>query len=149
MKNYAFSIFAILLFSFAAFGQDIEATTKDGKKVILKPDKTWEFVNDDTAGSGDASEIRTIKGGIVNGKALRLPVPKYPKAARKSRAEGAVNVQVLINEKGQVVSATAISGNELLRAAAEDAARESKFSPTTLEGKPVQVTGIIVYNFVP
>lgn len=28
-----------------SFGQDINATTEDGKKVILKSDKTWEYFN--------------------------------------------------------------------------------------------------------
>ena len=36
----------ILLFVFASlgFGQNIEVVTPDGKKVVLKPDKTWEYV---------------------------------------------------------------------------------------------------------
>jgi hypothetical protein len=41
-----------------------------------------------------------------------------------------------------------VDGHPLLRAAAVKAARESKFTPTTLEGKPVMVNGIIIYNFV-
>lgn len=36
-----------------------------------------------------------------------------------------------------------------IRASAEKAARASKFSPTLFSGKPVKVTGVIVYNFVP
>jgi hypothetical protein len=31
---------------------------------------------------------------------------------------------------------------------AEAAAREAKFSPTRLNGEPVMVRGILVYNFV-
>ena len=38
---------------------------------------------------------------------------------------------------------------DVLRAAAVQAARSSKFSPTKLSGQPVKVTGVIVYNFVP
>jgi hypothetical protein len=37
------SIVFILAFGLSAFGQNIEATTKDGQKIILKPDKTWEY----------------------------------------------------------------------------------------------------------
>jgi hypothetical protein len=47
-----------------------------------------------------------------------------------------------------VISASAVSGHPLLRQAAEQAARESKFSPTMLSGQPVKVTGIVVYNFI-
>lgn len=89
----------------------------------------------------------TISGGIVNGKAIDLVKPPYPPAASAVRASGMVNVQVVIDENGNVISANAISGHALLRGAAESAARSSKFSPTTLAGQKVKVTGIIVYNF--
>jgi TonB family protein len=89
-----------------------------------------------------------ITGGVVNGKAAHLVKPSYPPAAKAVRAEGTVNVQVLIDERGDIISASAVSGHPLLRAAAVQAARASKFSPTQLDRKPVKVSGIIVYNFV-
>ena len=103
---------------------------------------------------GDSAPIssnstRTINGGVINGKATNLVKPAYPAAARAVGAEGAVNVQVTIDEEGNVISAAAVSGHPLLRAAAVKAARESTFAPTRLSGQPVKVTGIIVYNFVP
>ena len=88
-------------------------------------------------------------GGVLNGKATSLPKPAYPPAARAVKASGAVSVQVLINETGNVISANAVSGHPLLRAAAEAAARGARFSPTLLAGQPVKVSGVIVYNFVP
>jgi hypothetical protein len=36
----------------------------------------------------------------------------------------------------------------MLRASAETAARQAKFTPTKLSGKPVRVSGVITYNFV-
>lgn len=92
---------------------------------------------------------KKISGGVLNGKATSLPKPPYPAAARAVRASGAVNVQVTINEAGSVVSATAVSGHPLLKQAAEQAARQAKFAPTTLSGQAVSVSGVIVYNFVP
>ena len=92
---------------------------------------------------------KTISGGVVNGKATNLVKPPYPAAAKAVRAAGAVNVQVTIDESGNVISASAVSGHPLLRAAAVQAARSSKFSPTMLSGQAVKVTGVIVYNFVP
>lgn len=59
-----------------------------------------------------------------------------------------MTVQVLIDERGNVVSATAVSGHPLLRAAAVSAARSARFSPTMLSGQPVKVSGVITYNFV-
>ncbi|HEY0457786.1 MAG TPA: TonB family protein [Pyrinomonadaceae bacterium] len=92
--------------------------------------------------------MKTISGGVVNGKATSLVKPAYPAAARAVNAQGAVNVQVTIDEEGNVISASAVSGHPLLRAAAVQAARASKFSPTRMSGQPVKVTGIVVYNFV-
>jgi protein TonB len=92
---------------------------------------------------------KTISGGVLNGKAVSLPKPAYPPAARAVRASGAVQVQVLIDEEGHVVSATPAGGNPLLVPAAVAAARQARFSPTMLSGQPVKVSGIITYNFVP
>jgi TonB family protein len=88
-----------------------------------------------------------ISGGVLNGKAVSLPVPVYPPAARAVRASGQVQVQVLIDESGRVVSASAVSGNALLQSAAVQAARGARFSPTMLSGQAVKVSGIIIYNF--
>lgn len=92
---------------------------------------------------------KTISGGVLNGRAISLPKPAYPAAARAVRASGAVQVQVLIDETGKVVSASAAGGHPLLQAAAVSAARQARFSPTLLSGQPVKVSGIITYNFVP
>ncbi|HET9786536.1 MAG TPA: TonB family protein, partial [Pyrinomonadaceae bacterium] len=86
--------------------------------------------------------------GVINGKATSLPKPRYPSTALAIRAEGKVSVRVLINERGRVVSASAVSGHPLLRNAAEAAARQAEFSPTLLSGEAVKVSGVIVYNFV-
>lgn len=96
-----------------------------------------------------ARGANTISGGVMNGKAVSLPKPEYPAAARAVRAAGAVNVQVTIDEEGNVINAAAVSGHPLLRQVAEQSARQAKFSPIILSGQPVKVVGIIVYNFVP
>jgi len=88
-----------------------------------------------------------ISGGVLNGKAVHLVQPPYPPIARSAHACGAVNVQITIDENGNVLSARPVSGHPLLQAAAGAAARGSKFTPTKLSGQPVKVSGIIVYNF--
>lgn len=90
-----------------------------------------------------------VSGGVMNGKAKHLTQPSYPAIARSARASGQVVVQILIDENGNVVEANAISGHPLLRGAAVNAARSSKFTPTLLSGVPVKVSGQIIYNFLP
>lgn len=89
-----------------------------------------------------------ISGGVLNGKAVRLVQPPYPAIARSAHASGQVKVQITIDENGNVVSASPVSGHPLLQGAAVAAARASKFTPTKLSGMPVKVTGVIIYNFV-
>jgi TonB family protein len=92
---------------------------------------------------------KIISGGVLNGKAISLPKPRYPAVGTAVKASGTVVVQVTIDENGNVISASAVSGHPLLRAAAVEAARDAKFSPTKLSGQPVKVTGVINYNFTP
>ena len=84
---------------------------------------------------------------VLNSRALSLPKPAYPEMAKRIRMQGTVTVQVLIDESGNVVSAKG-SGPPLLIAAAENAARQARFSPTTISEIPVKVAGMITYNFV-
>lgn len=84
---------------------------------------------------------------VVNGKALKLVKPPYPQEAKDRRLTGTVKIRVKINEKGDVIQARAACGKGILESASEEAAWLSKFSPTLLNGQPVEVTGVIVYNF--
>lgn len=62
---------------------------------------------------------------------------------------GNVTVKVLIDEDGNVVSASRIDGDKKLAERAIRMVRQAKFSPTLISGFPVKVTGSMVYNFVP
>lgn len=89
-----------------------------------------------------------ISGGVLNGKAISLPKPAYPAVGTAVKASGTVVVQVTVDEKGDVISAHAVSGHPLLQAAAVAAARGAKFKPLKLGGEPVKVNGVITYQFV-
>ncbi len=85
-----------------------------------------------------------ISGGMLNGKAIYLPVPEVP----AGEASGVVLVAVVIDEQGAVIEAKAVSGPQHLHAPAVNAARLARFSPTLLMGEPVRVSGTLSYNFV-
>jgi TonB family protein len=95
------------------------------------------------------SQVNVIRqsGGVLQQSAVKRVPPAYPAVAKAAGVEGAVQVQVLIGETGQVVSAEALTGHPLLRDAALEAARQWEFKPTTLEGKPVKVKGVTTFNF--
>jgi TonB family protein len=90
---------------------------------------------------------RPVNAGILNGRAVSLPKPAYPPLAKQMRAVGQVAVQVLVDDTGNVTSARATSGNPMLRASAEAAARQSKFNPVRVNNQPVPASGIVLYNF--
>ncbi len=90
----------------------------------------------------------TVSTRILVSKAVSLPQPPYPQIAKQVGIQGPVNVQILIDESGKVISAHAVSGSAMLTRAAEDAARRARFTPTTLNDQPVKVQGVITYNFV-
>lgn len=91
---------------------------------------------------------KIISGGVMNGKAVELVKPEFPKSAAFVNVKGFVSIQVLIDEKGNVTSAKATKGHPLLIPASLKAALKSKFSPTLISNTPVQVTGIIVHNYI-
>ncbi|HKG14741.1 MAG TPA: TonB family protein, partial [Pyrinomonadaceae bacterium] len=91
--------------------------------------------------------LKPVSGGILNGKATNLPAPTYPEMAKRTRASGMVEVEVVIDITGKVISAKAVKGPSLLLQAAEQAAKQARFTPTLLSGQPVRVTGTITYNF--
>lgn len=89
-----------------------------------------------------------VSAGVINGKASFLPKPVYTAIAKAARAYGVVTVQVLIDENGKVVSASAVNGHPLLQRESVQAAYQARFTPTFLGGQPVRVSGVITYNFV-
>jgi TonB family protein len=91
---------------------------------------------------------KMIMGGVLNGRAINLPLPRYPDIARAARASGSVTVQIVVDKEGNVALAKAVSGHPLLQTAAVEAARGAKFRPTLLSGEPTMVSGELVYNFV-
>lgn len=94
-----------------------------------------------------AQPPQPVPGGVLNGRARKLPKPLYPETALRMRVSGTVNIAVTVDENGKVITARAVSGHMMLREAALSAARQAVFTPTLLHDKPVQVTGMIVYTF--
>lgn len=125
---------------------------RDGEfvKRIDSKEKALEYINSVMPGAATSStspSSNNVSLGVINDKASNLVTPVYPPAAKAVRASGAVNVQVNLDEGGNVTNASSVSGHPLFRASAEQAARASKFNPTVVNGQAVKASGIIIYNF--
>jgi len=104
-------------------------------------------VGEDEGGAPSSDSVKPIEGGVLNSKALSLPKPVLSEEAKRLKESGKITVRVIIDENGKVVSAKAMNGPAVLREAAEAAARQATFAPTTQDGITVRVTGDLVYTF--
>lgn len=96
---------------------------------------------------GTSSVAKPIDGGELNSKATSLPKPVVTEEMKRLKAKGRIQVRVIVDENGKVVSAQALSGTHVLREAAEAAARQATFEPMVKDGITVRVTGILTYDF--
>jgi len=85
---------------------------------------------------------------VLTSKAVSLPQPAYPAIGKQIHIQGAVMIQILVDEQGKVVSAQVVSGHPILSPSAREAAMRARFTPTILNGQPVKIQGVITYNFV-
>ena len=128
-------------------GSEKPETPKPESKPNPSPQPQTQTQQQQPVTSGQTEAVAPTEGGILNSKAIQLPAPKYPDEAKKIHAFGQVQVQVLVDETGKVISAEAMFGPESLRQAAVEAARLARFKPAMVNGAAVKVSGILTYDF--
>ena len=76
-----------------------------------------------------------------------MPDPEWPAVIPPRKGPPNITVYVTVDETGKVVSAKATSGTPELRTAVEAAALKAEFKPDMFLGEPIQLRGIIQYQF--
>ena len=94
-----------------------------------------------------ADERAPSDKGILNSQAIDLPRPAYPAEAKKNHVTGQVQVKVVVDESGKVISAEAVFGPEPLLAAAVEAARRARFKPLVVNEVHLKFFGILTFDF--
>jgi protein TonB len=94
------------------------------------------------------NRIVHVGGRISPPRAISTPPPLYPGLARNARAQGQVVIDAIIDERGDVTEARAISGPGLLIPAALAAVIKWRYEPTLLNGEPVSIEMHVIVNFV-
>lgn len=79
-------------------------------------------------------------------KPTKVVQPEYPKLARLKRVEGEVLLELEVDPKGNVQGVRTLSGNPLLKQAAEEAARHWRYSPAQGPSSGLSVTQVR-FNF--
>jgi TonB family protein len=82
----------------------------------------------------------------LEGMAVKKVEPEYP-AEPGFHVEGKVTVRIVIDKKGNVVSAKAICGHPLIMAPAIKAAAQWQFQPKRVNGRATKNIGVIVFVF--
>lgn len=156
VADYEFAIvkrgFKNSLFSLSVNCSDSIDQATGNLKVPLIEGKLGEIVylrrgEKNSKSSSRPANIEDSK--VLIGKAKKPVVPPYPEFARATRTTGSLAVRIVIDPYGRVVTAYPVKGHRYFREAAIEAAYDSIFEPTTLDKQPIEVTGIIFYNFRP
>lgn len=144
------------IFSFVMNNRFVNLIYMRADKESVKADAAWEAVtknlsvNDNQSGKASDVMVDLMSGVILNGSAIKLPEPMLPSGWRAAWRgyTTEVEVRVVVDEKGEVVSAKALSGDPKLHPAVIQAAKESKFTPALVCGELAKISGVIVYRFV-
>lgn len=98
-----------------------------------------------------ASEIARfddLEGDVTPPRILVKEMPGYPEPARSQGTQGAVVLQAVIDESGEVTDLVVIQGQpDGLSEAAVEAVRRWRFEPARLGGKPIAVYYNLTVNF--
>jgi len=106
----------------------------------------WKSLQSATLPAEDPQNVDHQSASFTPATALVKIKPNFPRAGRQSLS-GMVNVLVVINEYGSVISAKALDGPLMFRQISEEAARNWKFSPALRNGQPVESQQTIQFNF--
>jgi protein TonB len=88
-----------------------------------------------------------VGGSIQPPRKIASPPPVYPSIARAARVEGIVVLEAVIADDGTVREVRVLRSIPLLDAAAVDAVRQWRFTPTLLNGEPVPVVMTVTVGF--
>jgi TonB family protein len=80
----------------------------------------------------------TPTGVVKQGQLIRRVDPAYPVIAKEQHTEGTVRLNVTIGTDGAVRGVSLLGGPRLLIDAAEKAVRQWRYTPTLLDGKPIE-----------
>jgi TonB family protein len=124
-------------------------TANSGSRPDLSPAGTRVTDNQEVK---DQSELLMPKpqarlfSDTANNQVIMIPNATYPEEAKRAGVTGTVAVSVEIDPVGNVMSARAIRGHAMLRAAAVEAALKAHFTPTHKD-RAAKRSGVITFTF--
>jgi TonB family protein len=90
--------------------------------------------------------LPTRSESFIRGKAIFKVIPIYHSTG-SSRANGNVVVRVVIDEDGAVEEVESIAGHPPLKDLGEEAARQWRFEPILVNGRPARIQSSLTFRF--
>ncbi len=127
---------------------------------VGKGEKIEALHKEDLKCEGESSKTIQIKTGNYVAqtkvdsapKAISMKQPMILSNVKKvERTPKTINVGVIVNEEGNVISARLMDGDKEFQSfkAMEEAAVKSTFERPLLNGKPTEYSSVVAYNYVP
>ena len=122
----------------AQLGLSLERTPDDGVRLVRRTEPTLP------------PGAHRVEGDVKAPRIVSRVAPRYPEAARRANVAGMVIIEVVIDERGNLVDARVLKPlPHGLAEAALDAVRQWTFEPGTLDGVPVKTVFNLTINFKP
>jgi protein TonB len=116
-------------------GEALKNTTTPVPQSVANPTPIFPFV------------ALPVSQGVTGGRLTHKVEPIYPSDARNQHIEGAVMLDAVVGEDGNVHQVTVTSGPPLLARAAAQAVKQWRYQPYQLNGKPVSIHNQITIQF--
>jgi protein TonB len=89
-----------------------------------------------------------VGGDVARPQGIYTPRPEYTEIARKTRTQGRVTLQVILDKEGRVGDLKVLAALPMgLTERAVEAVRTWRYEPATLDGRPVEVYMTITITF--
>jgi TonB family protein len=89
-----------------------------------------------------------VSGNLQAAKIVKMIRPSYPPAAKEARVQGTVRMRAVVSKEGSVSGLTLVmSPSAELARTAMDAVLQWQYSPTLLNGEPVEIQTEVDVNF--
>jgi len=89
----------------------------------------------------------TVGGEVTEPKLLKRVEPRYPRQAILDKTEGMVIIEAVIGTDGSILDAKALRPSPDFEETALAAVRQWRYTPTLLNGQPVEVQMIVTIHF--
>jgi len=133
-------------------------TPTEASAGLSTEDHSRDRVGAGTGGPGAAPSPGSISTGPIAGSmvhdfttvglaVLRQVDPVYPEFARRAHIQGPVVLLMTVDEQGQPIQVQVLEGHPVFREAATQAARQWRFEPARVDGRPVAASFRLTLKF--